>query len=814
MSDRRDKSFNIGDRPMITDRTTDGGVPDPTAAWSYSQGGQRSARSSALWASVATVILVATANYIAAGGVRLPFLGPTVGFWFVLIHPTYLLCTTSLWGRTSVAERIGYSLGAVLLLLLTAGLVVNFALPVVGSQRPLDRIPIVILGDIITLSLYLLRRRRPAQIRWRANLKTLNWREHRLLVGATASVALAVLGANRLNNGAGDRVSLLALACMVVTISLLLRWHRPVRDGIASATIYLVSLALLLMTSLRGWYVTGHDIQLEYRVFQLTAANGHWSGSALKGAYNACLSITILPTEFARVLNVDDPYIYKVFFQIIFAFCPVLVYALSRRYWSRPVAMLAAIYFAGFPTFFTDMPFLNRQEIAFLFVCIGMLAITNFWWAQNQRRLVLIAAGLGVELSHYSTMYLFVGTLLLAWLIDRLIEAAPRMRRKGLRPTTGHGRSGQWGLTGRNIGLGSIAALASFTFLWGGLATQTAGSALGTVGSAVAGVFEHSGAATPYSLFSRSTINAPVLLQNYRAATLRINASSRAYVPIASPSQVPTPLVTEPSLPLTTTGRVLSDAGVPAPALNGTIRQSAAKDEQLFVVVGLTVLLTVRRFTRQLSRELAALACGSVVIVGLFAIFPDLSVDYGTLRAFQEALILLAPVLVAGSLAVFSFFGQAWSLRAAMMICVAVFSSTTGLIPQILGGYQAQLSLNNSGQYYDVYYQHPQEAAAVSWLASQHGVGHAGLDAPLGATTANRFSFTSPSDVSSRQELADFYPTLIGRESWVVLGYTTVRTGRAVLYIDGQLIYYRYPTGFLRNNKNLVYSNGASEIYK
>ena len=110
---------------------------------------------------------------------------------------------------------------------------------------------------------------------------------------------------------------------------------------ITSATLYLLSLALLLMTSLRGWYVTGHDIQVEYRVFQLTAAHARWDISDFHNAYNACLSITILPTELAQIVRVDSPYIYKVFFQLIFAACPVLVYAIARRYWPGPTAVLS-----------------------------------------------------------------------------------------------------------------------------------------------------------------------------------------------------------------------------------------------------------------------------------------------------------------------------------------------------------------------------------------------------------------------------------------------------------------------------------------
>ena len=177
---------------------------------------------------------------------------------------------------------------------------VSTLLPLLGVQRPLDPIPLVVLGDILTVSLYLFRRKHPAKLAWRAQIETISREESRLLVASGFCVALAILGANRLNNGAGDQVSVAALGGMVVTLLLLLRWQQHVRDGMTGATLYLLSLALLLMTSLRGWSVTGHDIQMEYRVFQLTEAQGRWSISAFHNPYNACLSITVLPTEWLR----------------------------------------------------------------------------------------------------------------------------------------------------------------------------------------------------------------------------------------------------------------------------------------------------------------------------------------------------------------------------------------------------------------------------------------------------------------------------------------------------------------------------------
>ena len=201
-------------------------------------------------------------------------------------------------------------------------------------------------------------------------------------------------------------------------------------------------------------------------------------------------------------------------------------------------------------------------------------------------------------------------------------------------------------------------------------------------------------------------------------------------------------------------------------------------------------------------------------MVAVFAALPNISVDYGALRAFQEALILIAPMLVIGSLTVFSLFGEVWRLRLAAAVCVTIFISTTGLMPQVLGGYPAQLSLNNSGEYYDFYYMDPQEVAAVGWLVGEPGVLPGGLQAPYGSATADRFTFTAPAEVTSQQFVRSIYPPLIRRSSWVFLDKTIVHTGRAALYIDGDLIAYAYPVGFLQENKDLVYDNGDAKIYR
>src|ERR1017187_5472885 len=513
------------------------------------------------WPALASVCLIVAANFLAVTGYRLPFLGPGIGFWFLLVHPVYLLYTTSVWRVSSVAERLGYSLTAVLLLLMVAGLGINTFLPLLGVQRPLDPIPIVPLGDALTVSLSLLRRQPPAKLEWRAEIQAIGREESRLLVGSGLCVALAVLGANRLNNGAGDQLSLAALAGMVVTLLFLLRWQSQVRGGVTTVTLYLLSLALLLMTSLRGWSITGHDIQVEYQVFQLAVAHGHWSMSYFQNAYNACLSITILPTEVAQVVHVDDPYVYKVFFQLMFALCPTMVYAVARRYWSGSIAVVAVVYFVGFPTFFTDMPFLNRQEIAFLFVCVAVLAITTINWSLRRRRLAFFVASLGVELSHYSTMYFFLGILLAAWAAQL---ASGLNLRRWRRPTgAADTRKTSWDAMARTVGIGSVFVVVVIAFAWGELATQTAGAALTDAESAIAGLTGSSNARAgdvSYSLFAGNTASPRTALNDYRQDTIKQRAGSppSSYVPISVVARYPTAVVDQPSLPLTAAGRFLS----------------------------------------------------------------------------------------------------------------------------------------------------------------------------------------------------------------------------------------------------------------
>jgi len=130
---------------------------------------------------------------------------------------------------------------------------------------------------------------------------------------------------------------------------------------------------------------------------------------------------------------------------------------------------MAVVYFIGFPTFFTDMPFLTRQEMAFMFVCPAILAMTHRQWGLRRRRLALIAACLGMELSHYSTMYLFLGALTVAWLAESGSRWIPQRWRGtvGAEPAMAGGAARD----SRTLSIGAILTVTVIAVGWGGVAT-------------------------------------------------------------------------------------------------------------------------------------------------------------------------------------------------------------------------------------------------------------------------------------------------------------------------------------------------------
>ncbi|MFD7734720.1 hypothetical protein ACFV6F_30610 [Kitasatospora phosalacinea] len=753
-------------------------------------------------------VLLGTALAVAAEAVPgLPgTLRTAAGLWLLLGAPVAVwrgAAARVVGGRDS-ALLLAVGLALVTDLLLLLGL--NTVLPLFGDRRPLTTTAI---AGTVGMALVLIGAFTPEEPRPPRPARTGPVRGLRpvALLGGAASV-LSVAGAIRLNNGLGGGVSAVALLVVGALLVTLLVRRRRYPEQVLELGLYLAAAALLLLNSLRGWTIAGHDIQREFEYFRLTLGGELWNVGLYRDAYNACLSITLFPVALVRLTAVQDIWVFKVVLPLLFALTPVLVHRAVRNVAPRSVALLSAVLFVAFPTFFTDMTFLGRQEIAFLLLACAVMVLTDRRRPLRRRRWTFTVLLVGCVLSHYSTTYVVVATMALAVAFDLLWRTVERFTGQGRRRRGLHERGPAF------LTLWMVALPAVLALVWAGPVTHT-GNQLRSTLSAIGTQLLHPGAQhgssdTSYSLFGGQKVSPEQRLEQYRQESVTSTAEQRLagdYLPLQAVEGYPTPVVPQADQPLTALGRALQSAGLGVAGLNGAARQGAALLFQVLVLVGFGVVAWSRKRAFQPTRDQLTLTAGALGMVAAFTLLPQLSVDYSVLRAFQQGLLFFAPVLAAGLLWLLRWAGRR-TVPVAVALVAALFLDLTGVVPKVLGGYPAQLQLSNAGQYYDIYYPHPEERAAAFWLQNRIA------GDPKQLTQTDRFSFRRLQTMITGPAQGEVYPTLTRANAYVLLGTTTVTDGRATIFYQGDLITYQYPRGVLDASKNRIYSSEGAEIYR
>lgn len=722
------------------------------------------------------------------------------------------------------AVRLVLAVALGLLVLMGTGALLDVALPTLGVGRPLSTSRVLPAYVLVVALLVLARAHRArhtaldaAALRARALHALALRRVWPFLALATLPLGAAA-GAVWLDNGHGGAVAGAVLSVVTVMLVVLVVRAPRVRRSVLLAAVYAAALTLLLMTSSRGRFPTGHDVQTEYRVFVLAMSHWQWSIADLRDPYNASLSITVLPTVLAALLH-QTVLVFKLLFPLLIALVPVGVAVLGERLAGRRGAVLAAVLFLGFPTFVVDLPMLNRQGIAFLFVTALVLVLVT-GEPTAFRRSVFAALGVGCLLAHYSTTYLLLAQL---WLAALALTGYGLVRRLLRRPRPDPGEPAEARLLTVPMALGLTVA----TLVWVGPLTGTYQGALDTAAQTVRGVLSGSAWSiksvdTAGSIFGGRRVTPAEQVRDYAGGALQRRVPGVAYYPAevasryvvrASPPAVasPTPL-----------GRTLERVGVDPFGLNAVVRRAGPVLWQLLVPLAILALVLRRPLPAARQAQLVALSCAVGTTLAGMVLLPYVSVDYGLLRAFQQGLIVLAAptVLVAllparAGRAPRQLHGR-WA--AATAVAVALFVSGSGILAWATGGYYPQLHLADQGVYVDDYYVNDAEVAAAAWALA-----HAPPSASRGASTGGSAGSGIDVDAGMRNKLfglfgawasSDALPALVRRQDYVVLGRTNVVGGRAIGSYRNDAVEYIYPIAFLEENKDRVYTTSSSAVFR
>ncbi len=744
-----------------------------------------------------------------------------LGFTFLLLVPGFLTLSIVRLSNVEPWARVSMMIAISILELILAALIANTLLPFIGIVHPLSKVALIVTVSLLILTLGILFWRRTTGYPVALGRYALFSNKTDLITAClpVVLIILSVAGALRLNNGTDNSLTVLMLILTGVYVGGLtwLLQHKKLHDSITVPfALWCISLALLLMTSLRGWYTTGHDVQVEFLVFELTKNNGVWLIEAYRDAYNACMSITVLPTIFASLLKLSDPYVYKVLFQIIFAVVPGIIYVFTRKYVASVIALLASFYFIAFPTFFGDMPMLNRQEIAFLFWTLMIYILFEEGVALRLRQLLFVALGVGMILSHYSTTYTVIA------LLSFLILARPVLRKFMQWPWfIKYGGKSAVTLPDATkkpyVALWMVGVLIAGSFLWSSVLTDTSSSSIyRVVEKTIETIRQNSKEDTRssdvlYSIFSWGTSDPQKSLELYKEKTadpIRARAPSDTYYDVATYEKYDLHTTLDDQ-PLTGLGQLIASFGIEVSKTNDLIRQMLAKVLQVLIIIGfLSVVLRRRFFEKTLDTEFFLLAVGNVLMVASQVLLPVLSAEYGVLRAFEQSLMFLGVLVVIGGLSLCVRFSEHKRFLVVTGFAIVFFYAMTGVFTQLFVRHPGQLHLSNAGTYYDTYYTHDSELQAIEWFDKnipkspdiKIQTDHTAVNALYGITGA--------------EIIHGMYPGLIRRDSYVLLTYANVHKSQSMVLWNSNIVKYVYPTAFLDEQKDLLYSSENVKIYR
>ena len=136
------------------------------------------------------------------------------------------------------------------------------------------------------------------------------------------------------------------------------------------------------------------------------------------GRIHSMLSVTILPTIYSSLLNLDPSWVFKIFYPLIFAFVPLGLYRVWKEYLGSKYAFISAFFFMSIETFYFEMLGLNRQIIAELFFVLLLFTILNNKVKSNNRMICFMVFSLALVTSHYGLAEIFAFFIFLALILS------------------------------------------------------------------------------------------------------------------------------------------------------------------------------------------------------------------------------------------------------------------------------------------------------------------------------------------------------------------------------------------------------------
>jgi len=335
----------------------------------------------------------------------IPFLRQILGFLFLTILPGLLILQILQLNKIGRTEKFVLSVGLSISFLMFFGLLINRLSLSLGYETPLSTVSLLISFNVAFVVLAIIGYKRNENSIFSLPNLELNPLEKAFLIVPVLFPALSIYGMHVMNTTDNNIILMCLLFLIAICVVFVCFFNQKFPKRLYPLVIFLISISLLLLPSLRSNRIIGVDTHIEYYFFQTTLNNLHWSMFG-HNALDACLAISLLPTIYQSILNISPEFLFKILYPSICSILPLVIYIISKRYIKELYAFLTSCFFM-FQYGFLWTGIYARTNTAILFFALSMMVLFSDRIEPLEKRILFIAFTASCTVSHYSTTYIF-----------------------------------------------------------------------------------------------------------------------------------------------------------------------------------------------------------------------------------------------------------------------------------------------------------------------------------------------------------------------------------------------------------------------
>ena len=723
---------------------------------------------------------------------NIPFLRQILGFLFLTILPGLLIIQVLKLSKLGFTEKFVLSVGISISFLMFFGLLINNLSLSIGYETPLSTISLLISFNLAFIVLAIVGHKINKTQTFSLPNLNLTTPEKAFLVVPVIFPTLSIFGMHVMNTTDNNIILMFLLVLIPIYVVFISFFNHKFPKRLYPVVIFSISISLLLLLSLRSNHILGADTHSEFYLFQITLDNLHWSVFG-RGALDACLNISLLPTIYHSILNIPSEFLFKILHSLLYSISPLVIYVLSKKYIGELYGFLASCFFM-FQANFLWTAANSRTSIAILFFALAMMVFFNDKIEPLKKRILFIVFMASCMVSHYSTTYIFFFILLGAFVGIEIL-------------------SGKYSFK-KIVSLTIVILFFSMIFFWYSQVTETAFNA---------GV---SFVEDTFSNLNRFFIE---------------ESRTEAFKPLVG-QELEYPILSRINFVLTWSTFILIGIGV---------LTLIKKYREMIALSNVKVKKPDFLKTKfEMEYLVMTLTCAGLLVI--MVALPFISIGYDIWRLYSLVIVILSVCFVIGGMTLAKhffflqktlllrkslygknasqktcakrkscFFGKAffskerfdgekgsevWTYLIILLILIPYFLFYSGAVHQLCGIHDS-IILNSEGKVYDVNYVHDQESCGAKWLAM-----NGEKNSRIYTTDGNGWhSLISQGKISSGQIDCYSFPRHEKIKGYLYLSYNniiknTVVVGRKACNMSV------YSDTFVGMSK--IYSNGCSETWK